>query len=213
MNWVILGGGGHAKVVASILARLDGQHVIGYLDLSDRGPLLGAPHLGSDDQLPILSGEHGQMTLALGIGMLCAEHASLRSQLIARVKRAGLDLPPFVAASAVLGEEVVLGEATVVMEGAVVGPDVLTGAGVTVNSRASIDHDCRLGAQAHIAPGAVLCGHVTVGENTLIGAGAVVIPGCSIAANSVIGAGAVVTADCVESGMYVGNPARLVRKD
>jgi len=54
---------------------------------------------------------------------------------------------------------------------------------------------------------------VTVGENTLIGAGAVVIPGCSIAANSVIGAGAVVTADCVESGMYVGNPARLVRKD
>lgn len=51
----------------------------------------------------------------------------------------------------------------------------------------------------------------TVGNNVSIGTNATIMP-VSICDNVVIGAGAVVTRDITESGIYAGNPAKLLRK-
>ena len=51
----------------------------------------------------------------------------------------------------------------------------------------------------------------SVGDGVSIGSNATILP-VSIAAGTVIGAGAVVTRDIVQPGVYVGNPARLLRK-
>lgn len=53
---------------------------------------------------------------------------------------------------------------------------------------------------------------IVVGDGTWIGAGAIILPGVTIGRGCVIGAGAVVTKDCEDNGVYVGVPARLVRK-
>jgi acetyltransferase-like isoleucine patch superfamily enzyme len=50
-----------------------------------------------------------------------------------------------------------------------------------------------------------------VGANVSIGSNATILP-VRICSYTVIGAGAVVTKDIVEPGVYVGNPARLVRR-
>jgi acetyltransferase-like isoleucine patch superfamily enzyme len=50
-----------------------------------------------------------------------------------------------------------------------------------------------------------------IGSNVSIGTNATILP-IKICDNVVIGAGAVVTKDIVESGIYVGNPARLLRR-
>ena len=52
---------------------------------------------------------------------------------------------------------------------------------------------------------------VTIGDNVWVGANAVILPGVYIASNVVVGAGAVVTKDLTESGIYGGNPAKLIR--
>jgi acetyltransferase-like isoleucine patch superfamily enzyme len=50
-----------------------------------------------------------------------------------------------------------------------------------------------------------------IGHHVSIGTNATILP-VSICDNVVIGAGAVVTRDITESGIYAGNPARLVRR-
>jgi len=50
-----------------------------------------------------------------------------------------------------------------------------------------------------------------IGSRVSIGTNATVLP-VTICDSAVIGAGAVVTKDIVESGVYVGNPARLLRR-
>lgn len=50
-----------------------------------------------------------------------------------------------------------------------------------------------------------------VGDRVLIGSGATLLP-VRICDDAVIGAGAVVTKDIEEPGIYVGNPARLLRR-
>jgi len=50
----------------------------------------------------------------------------------------------------------------------------------------------------------------TVGDRVSIGTGAIILP-VSICDGVVIGAGAVVTRDIERLGVYVGNPARLLR--
>src|SRR3954470_5211117 len=50
-----------------------------------------------------------------------------------------------------------------------------------------------------------------IGSNVSIGTNATVLP-VTICDHVVIGAGAVVTKDIVETGIYAGNPARLIRR-
>jgi acetyltransferase-like isoleucine patch superfamily enzyme len=50
-----------------------------------------------------------------------------------------------------------------------------------------------------------------IGNNVSIGSNATILP-VNITNNVVIGAGSVVTKDIKESGIYIGNPAKLLRK-
>ena len=51
----------------------------------------------------------------------------------------------------------------------------------------------------------------TIGNNVSIGTNATILP-VQIKDNVVIGAGAVVTKNILETGIYAGNPARLIRR-
>lgn len=53
---------------------------------------------------------------------------------------------------------------------------------------------------------------IYIGKNVWIGASAVILPGIKIGDNAVIGAGSVVTKDIPSFCMFVGNPAKLVKK-
>lgn len=50
----------------------------------------------------------------------------------------------------------------------------------------------------------------TIGNNVSIGSNATILP-VSICDNVVVGAGSVVTKNIIESGIYVGNPAKKIR--
>jgi maltose O-acetyltransferase len=53
---------------------------------------------------------------------------------------------------------------------------------------------------------------VTIGKGSMIGAGSLILPGVTIGEGVVIGAGSVVVKDCEPNAVYVGNPARLVKR-
>ncbi|HBL22508.1 MAG TPA: hexapeptide transferase [Deltaproteobacteria bacterium] len=203
---VLVGGGGHAKVLAGELMRLGEYGLLGYTALHDAGPLLGLPFLGGDEILAGIIRSHPGCAAALGIGTV--NTSEFRKAVFLSLRDQGFEFPAIISPHAVVGEETALGDATVVFAGAVVNPGVRFGRGVIVNTNASVDHDGQIGDFVHIAPGATLSGGVSVGDFSFIGTGASLIQGVRIGSKCLIGAGAVVTKDCLEAGTYVGVPAR-----
>jgi sugar O-acyltransferase (sialic acid O-acetyltransferase NeuD family) len=205
---VVIGGGGHAKVLISVIHKLPWT-IAGYVDPRDVGPLLGVLHAGGDDVLPTLLDRHPGCAAAMGVGKVDA--TDRRARIQAEAEALGYGFPTIISPSAVVNDEVELGAGTTIFDGAVVNAGVLTGPICVVNTNATVEHDCRLGTNVHIATGATVSGGVTIGDHTFVGAGVVVIHGVRIAEGCLIGAGAVVTDDISEPGTYVGAPARRIK--
>jgi UDP-perosamine 4-acetyltransferase len=202
---VVIGGGGHAKVLVSVLKKLPWT-LVGYTDMKDDGPLLGAPWLGDDEVLAgLLAGRPGCCAL-VGIGKVDTRPVRAAAQL--RLAGLGFTLPVVVSPQSVVNEGVRLGAGTMVFDGAVVNSDAVAGEGCILNTGSIVEHDCVLGADVHVAPGATVSGGSRIGDHCMVGAGATVVHGVSVCAGCLVGAGAVVTEHIGESGVYAGVPAR-----
>ena len=206
---VIIGGGGHAKVVASLLKKHQKWTPIGYLDIVSRGPLLGLPYLGTDADLTDLMVKHEFQFAAIGIGQISSTQA--RRRIVHKIKNTGIKTPPIVSPFAIVNEEVTIGRGTVVMDGAILQSGVTIGAFSIINTAASVDHDCQVGANVHLAPGVHISGNVEIGDGVLIGIGARIIEGLKITGDSIIGAGATVLKNITSPGTYIGTPATKLK--
>ena len=207
-EFIVIGGGGHARVVISILRKLKGFSVLGYTDYMDHGTVLGAPYLGPDSSLTSIISESRRPDAVLGVGQIGLGQP--RQDLWDRLVAHALHFPRILSIDAIVNDGVTGGEGAVIMDGAVINCGVTLGRGVIVNTNSTIEHDTVLGDWVHVAPGATVCGDVTIGPYSMIGAGATVIEGKKIATCCVIGAGATVVHDLKEPGVYVGCPARRI---
>lgn len=203
---VVIGAGGHAKVVIDILRECAGISVAGCVSRDPAGGVVnGVSILGGDALLPQMPGE----------GVTCAFVAlgdnRLRLRMVHYVISLGFELLNAVSVHAVVSPSVRVGAGTAIMPGAIVNADARIGDGVVINTGATVDHDCFLADGCHIGPGANLAGCVHVESGAFIGTGACVIPGVRIGAWSVVGAGAAVVSDVAEDSVCAGVPARVIR--
>lgn len=189
MTLVLVGAGGHAKVVLS-LARAAGYDVIGVCDpglaASGATEWRGLPVLGSDEALASLD----RQTVGIAIGLGQMPGSTTRTALFARLEATGFRIPRLVHPSAIVDVSTVIADGVQVMAGVVLQADCRIGRDSTINTGARVDHDCEIGAHVHVAPGATLCGGVAVGDGAFIGSGATVIQQTTIGANAIVGAGA-----------------------
>lgn len=202
---LVIGGGGHAKVVIDLALRCGAWRIAGVLDDGKDAPgksVLGCPILGGTERIGEFLKGGTYFIVAIGSN-------SIRENLQIAATSSGLVAATLIHPSAVVAESVSVGAGSVVMAGAVINADAMIGSGVIVNTGALIDHDCRVGDYCHVAPGVTLCGSVSVGTRCLIGVGASVIPGVAIGSDSVIGAGAAVLSSVASGTRAVGVPARL----
>lgn len=207
---VVVGGGGHAKVIISLLHKLDQYDVIGYTDTADRGSILGVEYLGDDTRLDRLKNEEPDCRLVLGVGSVGVSHNRLF--LKERLHRCGFHWAVVISPHAVVGEDVRIGAGTVVLDGAIIQTGTSIGECAIINTASVIDHDCQVGNFVHIAPGSTVCGGVKIGDHSFIGTGSTVIQYKTITENCLIGAGATVVDDCLTPGVYMGSPARFKGK-
>ena len=207
---IIVGGGGHAKVIISILKKLDCFNIFGYTDKIDNGRILGIKYLGNDDNLKFLFQEENVKNAVIGLGQI--KNSSKRKYIYKRLSIIGFNFPSIISPNCIVNEEIRIGKGTVVMDGVIINPGTIIGDFCIVNTNVSVDHDCIVSDFVHIATGGVLSGGVTVGDNVLIGAGATIIQSKNICSNSIIGAGSVVLNDCMKPGTYCGIPAKLKKE-
>ena len=203
---VLIGAGGHAKVIVEILRERDGVHIVGCTAVAPRPEgVLGLPVLGDDTILTELRAR-GVLNAFVAVGDNRARLNAAR-----RVALAGFQLINAVSSRATVSPSAHLGKGIAIMPGAVVNADVSIADGVIVNTGATVDHDCCIGAYAHIAPGVHLGGGVAVGEGAFLGIAASVIPGVTIGPWATVGAGGVVIRNLPGGIVTAGVPARPLR--
>ncbi|WP_258377059.1 acetyltransferase [Pseudomonas soli] len=204
---VLLGAGGHGKVLLALLRSLS-LEVLGVSDPQLAGKVAdwqGIPVLGGDEALDHL--DPATVGLVNGVGQVVG--SSRRADIFYALRARGFRFPALVHPSAWVAPDVKLDEGVQIMAGAVVQPGVEIGANSVINSRASVDHDCIIGMCVHVAPGAVLCGGVNVASGAFVGAGATVVQGLMLGEKAVVGAGATVVRDLPGGHLIIGSPARI----
>lgn len=120
-----------------------------------------------------------------------------------------------------IGDEVVVGPFVEIQRGVRIGPRS------RIQSHAFVCEGVTIGADCFVSHGVMFINDTfaqggparhnrrlwkttTVGDSVSIGTGSVILP-VTICSRTVIGAAAVVTKDISDPGIYVGNPARLLR--
>ncbi|MBO5207807.1 MAG: acetyltransferase [Lachnospiraceae bacterium] len=198
---ILLGFGGHAKSVIDCIERQGKYHIVGFLDKESRSDVSykGYHVIGEDDDLEKLY-QQGLRHAFVTIGFLGG--STVRNSIYDELKRIGYQLPNIVDPSAVIAEDVVLGEGNFIGKLAMVNADAKLGNMCIINSGALVEHECCVEDFTHVAVKAVLCGNVKVGSNTLIGAGATVIQGITIGNKCIVAAGTTVRKN-LEDGRIV----------
>lgn len=201
---VIIGAGGHAKVIADIIKK-SGDIVYGFLDdnIEKNTIIIEYPEsrvIGKIRDCEKIQSEDFEVKFIIGIG-----NNKLRKEISKQYK---LNYYTAIHPSVAIGLDVFIGEGTVAMANSCINTSVKIGKHCIINTGSIIEHDNVLEDYVHISPNATLGGTVKIGEYTHIGISATVKNNIEICKDCIIGAGAVVVKDIKEKGTYIGVPAR-----
>jgi UDP-perosamine 4-acetyltransferase len=205
---IIIGAGGHGKVVLDILQAQGKFRPVGFLDANAslaESYVCGLPVLGQINALPRLKRQRIRHAI-IAIGDNKARLAQL-----ADLDKAGFELVTAVHPTAFVSPRAKLGRGVVVAPKAAVITEAAVGDLAIINTSAVVDHECAVGEAVHVCPGAVLAGRVRVGRGAFIGIGAQVIQCRTVGEFAVVGAGAVVIDDVPDGDKVVGVPARPIK--
>lgn len=198
---VIIGAGGHGRVVADIVSA-SGDKVLGFLDDNTEAD-------GSPGDIPLLGCIDDFVNYKKSSFVIAIGDATIREYIACKLKN--VNWYTAIHPSAIISEtNVNIEEGTVIMPGVIMNSGAFVGKHCIVNSGAIVEHDNYIDDFAHISVGARLAGTVHVGKKTWIGIGATVSNNVFICDQCTIGAGAVVLRDIEEPGTYVGVPAKRV---
>lgn len=138
---------------------------------------------------------------------------TLRREKVKRCMADGLRFFSSFSDTALIGDNVQIGDGAVFAHYSIVTSDARIGDHFHCNIYSYVAHDCIVGDFVTFAPRVSVNGRVKIEDDVYIGTGAIVLPGkadrfLTIGKGAVIGAGAVVTKDVEPGSVMVGAPAR-----
>lgn len=160
MKLLIIGAGGHGKVVADI-AEQCGYENIAFLDDDS------SEAIGKISELDKYMPDYDKCFVAIGNNVV-------RNNLIAMITDKGYNLATLVHPTAIVSKDAIVKQGTVVEQGAIINRASTVGVGCIISLGAIIDHDVVIGDCCHINAGAVCKAGATVEACTKIDAGQVV---------------------------------------
>lgn len=165
---LILGAGGHAKVIAETIALSCEFSILGFIDDNiEAGTVIFEDKkvLGKICEVNEFANKAEFFIAAVG-------NNSLREEFFNAAKKYFKPLSvihPF----SFVAKTTVIGDGTVVLPGAIVSSNCIIGKNTIINSRVLIDHDSVIGDHCHIAQGSILGSNVHISSRNFTDIGAV----------------------------------------
>ena len=207
MDVVILGAGGHGRVVLDILIQARQHNPIGFLDNNEKlhgRRVDGLPVIGGISKLDDLQ-TRGVRGAIIAIG-----DNGVRRGMADLLDQHHLDQVNAVHPSAQIARNATIGKGVVIAAGALVCAHCQIADNAILNTGCIVDHECAIGTAAHICPGVRLAGHVLVESGAFVGIGATITQNIRVGYEAIVGAGAVVIRDVEPMTTVVGVPARCL---
>jgi sugar O-acyltransferase (sialic acid O-acetyltransferase NeuD family) len=207
-NVVVVGAGGHSRVLLSILRSYKNFKVIGIADRDSKN--IGEEISGTaikhswNDFREIYERGTRHAVIALGDN-------KERKELFTRLSSIGFKIPSIIHPSAIIEKDAVLGNGCVICMGVKIGTLVSIGKNCVVYTGSIIDHEVKIGNHVYISPGCNIAGRVTIGEGSFVGIGSNIKEKITVGKNAVIGAGSVVIRDIGDNLTVAGVPAKTIR--
>jgi sugar O-acyltransferase (sialic acid O-acetyltransferase NeuD family) len=210
MKTIIIGAGGHSRVVYDILRYDHNTDVVAFVDNTPRGSeeaIMGVPVTGDHDVIPDLIEEHdvGGFIVAVGDNEIRRGHFN-------KLLEMGLEPVSAIHPEAYISKTATIGSGTVVASGVDISTNVEVGENSILNTGSVVDHETTIESHTHIAPGSTVAGRVNVSEMTFIGMGCTVRDSVGVGENVTVGAGSVVLEDVPPNVTIAGAPAEIKKQ-
>ena len=205
----IIGAGGFGREVAWIVERINTikptWNLKGFID--DNETLWG----NTEGEYHVFGGCEYLSALEDVYAVCAVGSSNVRKKIIEKLKDTSVKFATLVDPSVLYSNSVKIGEGAIVCAGTIITVDVNIGDHVIVNLDCTIGHDAVIDDFVTIYPSVNVSGNVLIGECSELGTGTQIIQGKKVISNTIIGAGAIVVKDCLESGTYVGSPAKKIK--
>ncbi|MEC5424028.1 acetyltransferase [Virgibacillus sp. C22-A2] len=206
MRVIILGDGGHSRVIQEMIFAKEEYEVIAILDdkYEQRFQERGIIHAPISYLVKLIRGD---IKVIVAIG-----NNNVRKKVVQSLSLLPEQYLTIIHPSAVISTSARIENGTVIMPNAVVNAKAEISMHCIINTGAIIEHDNAVGTYAHISPNATLAGAVTTGEGVHVGSSATIIPGMHVGSWSVIGAGSTVIEHIPAYSKAVGCPTRIIER-
>ncbi len=202
---LVVGAGGHCRVVLSILSHYKELNVVGIADKNSKS--LGEEILGIQVQY---TWDDFQAVYDEGVpnAVLAVGSNKKRKHLFNELTEIGYSIKTLIDPSALIDKGAIIGIGTTICMGVKIGPLVSIGDNCIIYTGTVIDHETIIKNDCFIAPGVCIAGRVSIENGSFVGIGCSINENIKIGANTVIGAGSVVINDFPPNTKAAGVPAR-----
>lgn len=206
LNLLILGAGGHGKVVADVATQTRKWDKISFLDDNlELYKVNGIEVIGKLSDYFLHTQKYQHAFVAIGDG-------KVRLKWIEILNEAGFNIPSLIHPFSSVSKYSQISFGTLVNAGVVVNTNVEIGTGCILNTNCSVDHDSILQDGVHLSPGVKVSGSVLVGRRSWICVGSTISNNIEIGSDVIVAAGAVVINSIPDNVMVAGVPAIIKKK-
>lgn len=198
---IIFGTGGHSKIVND-MAEVCGYEVAGFISPYGEGEHLG--HRVYSSAKEIAHPEDFCFFVARGDNML-------RKTIFE--SNPDLEYPNIIHPTSIISKYSKIGKGNLLMPYSVVNAFATIGDHCIINTSAVVEHDCTVGSFCHVSVKSVMTGACSIGDGVFLGAGSTMRDGRSVGEWTTVGCGSAVVKNLEPNAVYVGCPAKLLRKN
>jgi sugar O-acyltransferase (sialic acid O-acetyltransferase NeuD family) len=204
---LLIGAGGHCKVVVDLLLRSKEYDVVGIVDLKERigDNISGIQVVGTDSDLPAFY-KKGIKYCFISIGSI--GDPDLRVKSFNSAQKIGFEFPNLIHPSALISSQATMGCGNYIAPKVVINAGSQIANNCIINTGTIVEHDCKVGNFVNLCPGSLLSGRVHIGDYSHIGTGSIVSHGLIIGTRVIIGVGSVVVKNMPNSVISYGNPCK-----
>ncbi len=206
---IVIGTGGHAKVVTEIIEHEGKYEIIGFTSVEKIEKFLNYPVLGDDNILQNFYLK-GYKKLAMGIGGF--KDNNLRRKVFLELKSKGFEFVTVISPTAIIQKSNKIGEGSIIFPGVILNTEVIIGENTIIATGTSIDHETILGNHVLVSAGVTVGGFCIIEDGCLLALGSKIISGIKIGKNSLVAAGAVVVKNVEENQRVFGIPAKSINQ-